>query len=754
MALKLDLGSIGNMELSSDGDLSKYLQSNADGIIKLDSKLEGILDLPVSKVPTGSACTSFNFSSTPSWKITQTVGINLSIKPEASCKVSIIPPGGPIFTYYTGEDGQKNSVVAPKDVYYVGIEMESSLSIDAGATYSSGDFGVSADVAMGDQFRLANYYGVGASVTLRDAISQAFSHFALPFHADSIANLPSGDYLDFEFVGNLSLGFGATFGFSKMFFGGVSKGEVCASFATPIGKQVMKAAPAFQVGAGFKINYADKDDFRVVVGRTDTGATLYLLRPDVDKLTATETFGITLSTGAKFSTDTSTLKSETQTAAQGMFGSTAGTLLCNKMSGLLDRAAKDINDSVNDLLKGDGKSIELKLVQSRSKENTALFIYDFDFSRGTGAYGIAMKGDYAKALSMPGVRLDPRSFVEQVYTRSAGLSLQFFNLAASIQDITTYIQENQVSYLGSGVFQIRSSAEKQSIGRIFGKEREADLYFIAECQNLSQSISDITVRLNAVFIDTNDASAYGESQRVAQALGLANIAQSMQAHVGRYPKKPVKLTLDIDTASLGLVDADDYIKNKPPAEPHLKDKRNYEEFVRSVVKVVGPVDTIATTFEKSFSNYADWLAFNRAVTDTPDSSNPGDREHTGDTNGDNWPTNYPPADKALRIAVQSYILAGQEFMNFCAAIKKLLVVVPGTATVAAYDKLFQSISNMVRDDESVFPTWFLKPSIVALVNSAGIRLEVDGDLPDATKADCFNISLKSTAVKTALAAAA
>ncbi len=93
-------------------------------------------------------------------------------------------------------------------------------------------------------------------------------------------------------------------------------------------------------------------------------------------------------------------------------------------------------------------------------------------------------------------------------------------------------------------------------------------------------------------------------------------------------------------------------------------------------------------------------------------------------------------------------------MNFCAAIKKLLVVVPGTATVAAYDKLFQSISNMVRDDESVFPTWFLKPSIVALVNSAGIRLEVDGDLPDATKADCFNISLKSTAVKTALAAAA
>ena len=740
MALKLNLGSAGNMDLSSDGDLAKYLQPGLDGLIHLDSKITDILDQPISQVPAGSVATSFNFSFTPSWKITQKVGIKLSVKPQASCKLTIIAPGKPIFTYLTGQEGTKNQVNGANNLYYVAIEMATSLALDLGASYSSGDFGVSADIADSDQFRLANYYGVNPNVALRDAVSQAFSHFSLPFHADSIANLPSGDFLDFEFIGNLSLGFGATFGFSQMFFGGLSKGEVSASLATPLGKKIVSAAPSFQVGAAFKVNYAHKDDFRVIVGRTNSGATLYLLSTKDTTTTETESFGLKFSAGTKYRTDAATLKAETQTVASGMFDSKAGALLANKMNGLFDKAATDVSNSVNNLLKGDGKSVQLELIQSQTDENTALFIYDFDFNYGTGAYGVAMNGDYARALSMPGVRLDPRSFVEQVYTRSAGVSLQFFHLNL-FEDVNTYIQQNDVSYVGAGVFQIRSEAAEKSISRLFGKEVEADLYFLAQCNNLGQSVSDATVHMKTVFIDTNNASAYGESERSVQTMNLPEVAQAMESYVAHYPKKPLKWTLDVDTASLALIDADDYLPNgKPAPGPHEKDARNYEAFVKAVSGVIGPVDTVARRFETYFGKYSDWVAFNHAANGEEDPSKPGDRLNAGDTNGDHWPDNYPPDDVTTRKLVQSYILAAQQFMNLCAGIKGLLAALPATQTADAYTTLYQAISGMVRK-ESDYPTFFLKPSIAALMDLAQVRLTVDGALPDPTTVSTFDISL-------------
>ncbi len=344
--------------------------------------------------------------------------------------------------------------------------------------------------------------------------------------------------------------------------------------------------------------------------------------------------------------------------------------------------------------------------------------------------------------------LDPRSLVEQVYTRSAGFSLQFFHLNL-FTDVTTYLQQNDISYLGGGVFQIRSEAAEKSVSHIFGSEVEADLYFLAQCKDLFQTVSDATVSMKTVFIDTNNASAYGESQRSVAAMNLPNVAQAIQSYVAHHPKKPVKWTLDIDTASLGLIDADDYLPNNKPAPgTHEKDARNYEAFVKAVVSVIGPVDAVASTFETNFGKYSDWVAFNHAANGETDPNKPGDRRNAGDTNGENWPDSYPPDDVATRELVQSYILAGQQFMNFCAGVKGLLAALPTTQTTDAYTILYQSISAMVRKAPS-FPTWFLKPSMVALMDLAQVRLGVEGDLPDPATAGAFDISL--TASKAAAA---
>lgn len=748
MPLKLDLGSVGAVELAASGDLSKHLQPGIDSIVSLSPLVMAYLDSRIADVPAGSVSTDFSFSFAPSWKIAQTVGITLSVKPKAGCTLSIIQPGGKLFNYAVGQDAKDTPVKAPADGYYIGIALECSLAVDAGAKWSSGNLGVSGNISTNDKFRVANYYRVAPSVLLRDAISQAFSNFVLPFHAGSIAQLPPGDYVDFEFIGNLALGFGATYGFSGMFFGGRSQGEVSESFATPIGKSVISAKPSFQVGAGFKLKYTHDDAFRVVTGRTTSGATLYLLRKDASGFSTTESFGVTLNAGVKFQTDAATVKAEARKAAQGFLAGSAGSTLGDKLNTVAGDAVNDINDSVNKLLaKGNGQKIALELMQSRTRENTALFVYNFDFSQGTGAYDVAMRGDYAAALTMPGVNLDPQSYVEQLYTTSAGLNLQFFDLFR-FQDVTDYIRKTDISYLGSRTFQIRKTAGVKSISGLFGKNREADLYFIAQCRNVagSTAVSAVDVRLNAIFTDRNNASAFEESVRMMGALGLASVAASMRDYVARRPTGTVQFTLDVDTAQLRAIDSDDYQANgKPAAEPHLKDKRNYEQFVESVTAVIGSNDDVAQGFEQNFATYADWLAFHRVATDRQGSTGPGDRLDLGDTNGEKWPPGYPPTEKLERLKVQTYIVAGQEFMNLCDSLKHLIAALPGVDTEERYDELYDSIAGMIRNEIS-YPAYFLKPSMAALTKLAGVVPKVDGTPPDPHASGTFALTLTPAAM--------
>ena len=753
MALTLNFGSVGSIEVAAEGDLAKYLDSGVNSLVSFAPMIASGLDSPIANIPSGSISTTLSFSAAPSWTIAQTVGITLSIAPQAVCTLAIFRPGDTLLTYTVGEDAQATPIPVPPNIYYVSIGLQCSLGLDAGANWSAGNLGVSGSISSNDRFNVANFYAVPASATLRDAIQQAFSSFVLPFHADSIQAMPAGDYVDFQFVGKLALGFGATYGFSGMFFGGQSNHEVSASISTPIGKSVISASPSFQVGASFKIQYAHDGVFRVLAGRTVTGATLYLFRDDSSSISATEDFGITLNAGVKFQTDVSTLKSETQTIAQRFLGGAAGTALGNRLSVLVGQAAGDIDAGVNQLLsKADGQKIQLELMQSRSSENTALFIYEFDFSAGTAAYEVAMRGDYATALTMPGVTLAPSSYIEQLYTSAAGINLHIFDLL-QFHDVTTYIQKTDITYVGSRTFQIRQIVGVKNISGLFGKEREADLYFIAQCRNVLQSaaITALDVRWNAVFNDRDNASAFDETRRTLVAVGLTGVADAVQKYVVRYPRGVVQFTIDIPADQLGYIDSDDYLFNgKPPAEPHMKDAVNYQAFARAVAAVIGPVDSTAQIFEQYFSQYAGWLAFNRVVNDQQGSNNPGNRINEGNTNGTNWPEGYPPDDHALRLLVQTYILAGQAFMNFCDGTKKLFRALPGADTTAKYQELYRAVSNMIRD-ETPFPTYFLKPSMAALLTLANVELQVVGPLPDPASGGSFIFQLQPAVAAAAAA---
>ncbi|HTP32044.1 MAG TPA: hypothetical protein VMJ75_07725 [Candidatus Acidoferrales bacterium] len=686
MALQLSLGTIGAVNLAADGDLSKRLQPGIDTLVRFDPRVLNVLPTRIADLPSGSISSDFSFDVGPSWQVSQAVGITLSIEPEASCSLGLIKPGEELFQLDVANDN--TPVNAAPGCYYLSIGFECGLTLDAGAQWSNGTFGISGDVSAGAKFRICNYCKVPESATLSDALVQAFSHFALPFQQASVAAMPDGNYIEFEFIGKLALGFGATYGFSGLFLAGRSNGEVAASFSSAVGQGVISAKPSYQVGAAFKLQYEHSGAFRVIAGRSNSagqnGAILYLLRGEARGVSATESVGITLGAGATFQTDASTLQGEIQKAVAGAFPGKSGTALGSKLSASAGSLVDAVNSGANALLaRADGHQITLQAMQSRLTANAALFIYEFDFNNdGLAAWDCAMRGDYATAVTLPGVTLDPRSMVERLYVQSAGLDIKLFDLL-HYHSVEDYIQRTDVSYAGGRTFQVRDTVGLKAVSGLFGKERLADLYFIADSKHAA-GVTDLHVLLQAVFQDVNNADASAETSRMLTALG-------------QTPATPPSVTLEADAARFTGLPSDG-----PTA---------YEGFTRAVADVIGPANSVAQTFLDRFATYPDWVAFDRAT--------------DGNPNGDRWPTGYPPYVRGQRLLVQTYILAGQHFMDFCAGLKELATDVPGVTDDAQYEKLLAAINGMIHRDFA-FPTYFLKPAMVAVMRLAGITPAISG----------------------------
>ena len=743
-----------------EGDLATFLKDNADHILKFDPSTLQALDRPVSALAGSSYSGSFSFDTSPTWTIVQQVPINITVNAGVSCKISLLKPGDTLFTYFAGPDSdslKETPVQAADGRYYVVIDLQCSLSLGASASFSAGSLGVSGSISNKDQFEFTTGYWVTGSTPLKQALNNVLSSFVLPFHSASIQALPDGDFIDFDFVGNLQLGFGATYGFTGMFFAGLSNGEVAASFSTPVGKSILSAAPSYSIGASFKLTYSHNDLFRVAVMRTKNGSfngsTLYLLKQDASVLQTQEGFGIKVSAGAKFQTDSSTLQSETQAITTKILGS-AGAQLAGKLSGAVGSAVDAINNSVNTLLaNADGQNvIDLQFEQSSAKTNTALFVFTFDFAQsGVAAYDLAMKGNYAAAIQLPGVQVGAGSFVEQLYVRQAGFSLQLFHLP-QFNDVTTFINQSQVFYQDAGrTLQVRDLIGFKSVSGVVGKDREADLYFTAQAKmpSSSSTVSGVSVALTALFIDTDNAAAFGETIRFLTALKMSKAGTQVQRYINAHPHGSISITFTADATAFADIPVTGYLANgKPPAEPHTNDAQNYAALVQAVKTIIGQPDQIAAIFEQEFGTYNQWLEFNRVKNDREGSNHPGDRLSEGNPAASVWPQNDGPDDEDLRSLVQEYIFAVQQGMNFAAALKQLAGAVTATTDTDQFNALLRSVSGLIREHVP-FPTYFLKPVLAATVQRAKLSVEVTGEIPDPISSKSFSVTLQGSQAATA-----
>ena len=90
-------------------------------------------------------------------------------------------------------------------------------------------------------------------------------------------------------------------------------------------------------------------------------------------------------------------------------------------------------------------------MQERINNNTALFDYEFDFNVDPAMAGLdsAMHGDFATAVTNPGVSIAPGSYVEHEFIRRTSIGLQLFDLGTFT---APYIYDPDVAKLARPLF--------------------------------------------------------------------------------------------------------------------------------------------------------------------------------------------------------------------------------------------------------------------------------------------------------------
>ena len=267
MSLSLQLGAASELDISSDGDLGKMLHPSLSSIFHIDDLFRSAGNETLAEAPAGALQTSFTTDQEAKWTLDK-VNLTLSFKPSATGSITITKSGELLSYNQSGGADDKISITVPEGKAYVAISFSVGLSVAGGVAFSSGNFGVKGSISDSDEFDITNYKCFDAATPLASAVTQAFRTFVLPFKADGIANLNDGDYVDFEFIGKLNLGFGVYYGFSGLLLAGRSGGEIRRSFSNnALGKALFNVKPTFQATAEFSVTYDHDDTFRVVVGR-------------------------------------------------------------------------------------------------------------------------------------------------------------------------------------------------------------------------------------------------------------------------------------------------------------------------------------------------------------------------------------------------------------------------------------------------------------------------------------------------------
>lgn len=745
---------LGATPITIDGnsDLARFADQQLPSIIFniAQSDLVKFSNKPLSELPSDATpplSAALKVTQDAKWKVGGSGDLTIGFNANATGSVSV-KKAGDLFSFAVSDNHKEDvKITVPEGHAVVIINLKVSLGINAGAKFSHGAFGVSGGISAGISFNLTNYKTFPLTTKVSEAVKAAFDRFVLPFKADGVeAVLHHNDYVEYEFIGNLGLTFGLTYGLTSLLLGGRSLGEIEQSLTTGAAKAVVGVKPSLEAGAKFGINYQYTDAFRLVVGRqinaqanTDK-LSLFVSKMDKSSLGISASVGLTVSLGASFDIKLR-LDEIIDNAAKQLFGGMPENTPLEKAAKAaaiqafkdnlkkeehkreLEKYVKDANEQVGNLLKKfDDQKLELQVLHERIKTNTAIFNYEFDLKTPGGiaqGYKLAMEGNFQEALKQPGVSLRPGSYIENLFIRRTTIGFQFFDLF-HFQNVTEYFRKMSVVYAGGGIFKLRYLTGVKYEDGFVGHSRAAEIYFSADATTLDfQNVADVDVKLNFILTDNANRRAARQTLGILQFLGasapLQRLITRLRETLESDPSLNVKVSCAFDKKIYGKLSSDDFNGDEPHPLPHPSDARNWAAFVRAVNDIAVGGGYKQQGFPDLVEPFGNWVLYNRTANDS--GTKPPNRRLAGNPDTDSkWPSDWHNVGLFDRRFIRIYLNAGRSFMNLADDLKHLAIEQENIHTEEQYQRLLKSLNDMIKDGQSNdIQVWFAKPSLLALL---------------------------------------
>lgn len=753
--MPLDL-TVAGVPIPTSSDLTKDLLRDAATAFALGANLQNMLDSPLSTVPASASKATIGYASgTASWKPSGGP-VEFTLQGGASGSLEIIN-SGTLITYTDGLDSPKQaSIPVPPHASYVCVVLNFNISAGVAGTYSNGPYGVKAALNTKDSYQIKYCKRFDPSTPVRDAIAQSFQDFMLPLHGGTLQGMSEGDFLLYEFDGNLHLSFGAYVGLERIFYAGQLAADVKASANAPLMNFNIAAKPTMKAAASLDFSFQYATMFEALLSRPAGGANMHLFRSSKRDSSVTGSIGLTFDANVTASitphldelrTSITSSVPPGEQAALGKVVTTAATAI--------DDHVQEVNDRLGVWLKKmDGKKANLQVLIENIQSRTLLLAYRFDLQAAnfSSAWNYAISGDFVEALKTGAVQLELGSGLEQAYQSKTTFSINFFNLWHwSLAN--AFFSNASLVYAKNNVFHLSANIGRETDTESIGYQRSLNMYFAASA-NVSESgaISDTDVDLHFVLNSQGDAKATAAMASLLSAIEAGPLCDALAKGLATFSntahRGAAQVEIILKPSAYALLNCDPYVNQKPASNQSYNDQANWKAFSSACEKLnawfISP-RSLPASDASIFATYGAWEIWNEAANNTAQwaADHPNDvhanRRRPGNWSSQ-WPVNFDPnLEDSTRQQVGYSLLAGQEFMNFCEDLTQLRDLTTVSPTPVQWTTLIHDLATAIKNDTSVD---FIRPTALALVHLCNrSTIEAVGPAPGMAPTNHYSVQV-------------
>ena len=713
----------------------------------LAKNLQPYLDSAMGLVPDTGATEIKYTSDAASWSPAG-CAVTFGLQGGAACSLEIVNSGN-LGQYFDGLGSPTLVAVAvPPGHSYVKLMMSFNLSANVSGSYSGGDYGVTAKLNTKDTYSVTFCKAFIPTTKVGAAIAQTFEAFVLPFRESLLLDMEDGDYLWYEFDGKIGLAVGAYVGLDTARYAGNGSADLLKLNDGSLFKLSASVKPKVKVATmDFKLTYVSR--FDAVLSKVGTSGRLHLLKSDklTDSLTTTAGLMINLNASVTLSQNVSDHLDAVKTSlvqcagGAGAPGGQAVGAIAGAADDELNKYAAEVTDKLQSWLnKGNGLNCNLQVAIEHTRQKLLLASYEFDLTDESfkAGWDFAIKGDLYGALNTSAVTLEHGSGLEREYRQKTSFQCNFFNLW-HMKSWAEFTDTVSMVYAGNNVFHMLAQVGRTTATQDVGASRGMDIYFSAEADaNVGRPLSNVDVSLNIALNGSGDKKVIATIAKLLSVFdgtsAMASLARDLTAFNGNAGKRIVQLLVTIPGTSLGGIQVDSM------AGAH--DQLNWNAFAFAADALdawaltggTGELDASTAAFLKK---YGSWEAMNMA--DTGGSS--ASRKSFGALNTfpADWST-VAPDNSALRARIKYSMWAGQQYLNFCAALRDLAALETPDAVTPTWEDLLALITKAVREDLSID---FLRPAALATMqlckgNSYALTAPIGPTVP----VDHFSIAIR------------